>query len=182
MDVIVEPAGDGWQLRLPDGQVFPCAVGRCGVAAKRGEGDGITPVGRWPVRRVLYRPDRLDPPETALPIAPIDPADGWCDDPEHPANYNRPVTKPYAGSHEDLWRDDRLYDLIVVLGFNDDPPVAGAGSAIFLHVARDGFAPTAGCVALDAAALAHVVRALKPGSRVSVYATGTARSPDDTDS
>jgi L,D-peptidoglycan transpeptidase YkuD (ErfK/YbiS/YcfS/YnhG family) len=117
---------------------------------------------------VLYRPDRLYPPETALPVAPIDPADGWCDDPEDPANYNRPVTKPYAGSHEDLWRDERVYDLIVVLGFNDDPPVAGAGSAIFLHVARDGFAPTAGCVALAPEALHILVGQLRPESQVAV--------------
>ena len=168
MDLIVEPAPDGWQVRLPDGRAFPCAVGRGGVAAKRGEGDGITPVGHWPVRRVLYRPDRVNPPETALPTAPIDPADGWCDDPEDPENYNRPVTKPYSGSHEDLWRDDRLYDLIVVLGFNDDPPAPGGGSAIFLHVAHPDFEPTAGCVALAHEALHIVVQQLRPDSHVEV--------------
>jgi L,D-peptidoglycan transpeptidase YkuD (ErfK/YbiS/YcfS/YnhG family) len=168
MDLIVEPAPDGWQVRLPDGRTFPCAIGRGGVGAKRGEGDGITPVGRWPVRRVLYRPDRLAPPATALPVAAIAPDDGWCDDPQDPANYNRPVKKPYAGSHEDLWRDDRLYDLIVVLGFNDDPPVAGAGSAIFVHVARPDFAPTQGCVALSGAALHITLRTLMPQSHIEV--------------
>ena len=170
MDLIVEPGPEGWQLRLPDGTAYPCAVGRGGVAAKRGEGDGITPVGRWPVRRVLYRPDRLAPPETALPVAAIDPADGWCDDPNDPANYNRPVTRPYAGSHETMWRDDRLYDLIVVLGFNDDPPVAGGGSAIFLHISQEGFQPTAGCVALAPEALHIVVERLRPDSYVEVRA------------
>jgi L,D-peptidoglycan transpeptidase YkuD (ErfK/YbiS/YcfS/YnhG family) len=168
VDLIVEPSGDGWQARLPDGRCFPCAVGRAGVGAKRGEGDGITPAGRWPVRRVLYRPDRVRPPETALPIAAIDPADGWCDDPADPARYNRPVTLPYPGSHEALWRDDRLYDLVVVLGFNDDPPVPGRGSAIFLHRARDHFAPTEGCVAVRAKALHIIVGSLRPGSRLDV--------------
>ena len=182
MDLFVEPSPDGWQVRLPDGRTFPCAIGRGGAGAKRGEGDGITPVGRWPVRRVLYRPDRLDPPATALPVAAIAPDDGWCDDPQDPANYNRPVKKPYAGSHEDLWRDDRLYDLIVVLGFNDDPPVAGGGSAIFLHVARPGFEPTAGCVALAPEALALVVRALEPESRVNMHASTAPTSPRDRDS
>ena len=172
MDLIVEPGSAGWQVRLPDGTIQPCAIGRGGVGAKRGEGDGITPVGRWPVRRVLYRPDRLSPPDTALPVAAIDPADGWCDDPGDPAAYNRPVVKPYPGSHEDMWRDDRLYDLVVVLGFNDDPPVAGAGSAIFLHVARPDFAPTAGCVALAPDALHIVVRALGPDSVVEVRDPG----------
>ena len=167
-DLIVEPGPEGWQLRLPDGTAYPCAIGRGGIAEKRGEGDGITPVGRWPVRRVLYRPDRVTPPETALPVAAIDPADGWCDDPNDPANYNRPVTKPYAGSHEDMWRDDRLYDLIVVLGFNDDPPAAGAGSAIFLHVARPDFAPTQGCVALSEAALHITLRILTPQSHIEI--------------
>ena len=176
MDPIVEPARDRWQLRLPDGRVFACAVGRGGVAEKRGEGDGITPVGRWPVRRALYRPDRVSPPGTALPLAPIDPHDGWCDDPADPANYNRPVRKPYAGSHEDLWRADRLYDLIVVLGFNDAPPVPGAGSAIFLHVARDGFPPTAGCIALAPDALARVIGQLAPASHLIVETTGDRAS------
>lgn len=163
MDLIVEPHADGWQLRLPDGRCFPCAVGRGGVRAKRGEGDGVSPVGRWPVRRVLYRPDRVSPPETDLPVAAIDPADGWCDDPADPANYNRRITKPYAGSYESMWRDDQLYDIVVVLGFNDDPPVAGAGSAIFLHVARACLTPTEGCVALDREALDIVVRELSDG-------------------
>ncbi|MBK1671198.1 hypothetical protein CKO28_24655 [Rhodovibrio sodomensis] len=171
MDLIVEPGGDGWQLRLPDGTVVPCAVGRGGVGPKRGEGDGITPAGRWPVRRVLYRPDRIAPPETALPVAAIAPDDGWCDDPGDPANYNRPVTRPYPGRHETLWRDDRLYDLLVVLGFNDAPPVAGAGSAIFLHVAAPDFAPTQGCVAVAPAALHILVAQLRPDSHVAVWAS-----------
>lgn len=111
------------------------------------EGDGATPAGRFPLRRVLHRPDRLAaPPQSFLPTSPIGPQDGWCDDPADPF-YNRPVILPYGTSHERLWRDDRLYDVVVVIGHNDDPPASGLGSAVFIHVATENYAPTAGCVA-----------------------------------
>jgi L,D-peptidoglycan transpeptidase YkuD (ErfK/YbiS/YcfS/YnhG family) len=124
-----------------------CALGRSGIAASKREGDGATPVGRFPLRRVLYRADRLALPPIALPSAVIEPGDGWCDDPAS-SDYNRQVRLPITASHEHLWRLDELYDIVVVLGHNDDPPVAGAGSAIFLHVARPDYAPTQGCVAV----------------------------------
>jgi L,D-peptidoglycan transpeptidase YkuD (ErfK/YbiS/YcfS/YnhG family) len=106
-----------------------------------------TPAGRYPLRRVLYRADRLPTPTSALPVAALAPDDGWCDDPADAA-YNRPVKLPYGGRHERLWRDDGLYDVIVVIGHNDDPVVPGRGSAVFLHVAGPGYPPTDGCVAL----------------------------------
>ncbi len=124
-----------------------CALGRGGVRADKREGDGATPAGRFPLRRLLYRADRLDRPRTALPARPLDPLDAWCDDPADPA-YNRPVRQPYAARFEPLWRADALYDILVVLGYNDDPVVAGAGSAIFLHLAQPDYRPTEGCVAL----------------------------------
>lgn len=142
-DAIV--TGDG-VLRCA-GRAWRCALGRGGIRSDKREGDGATPVGRFALRRLLYRSDRLATPLTALPVATIGPQDGWCDDPAHPA-YNRPVTLPFAASHERLWRDDALYDVIVVLGHNDAPPVPGLGSAIFLHVARPDYGPTEGCVAL----------------------------------
>ena len=104
-------------------------------------------MGLWPIRLVLYRPDRLRCPETALPTLPIGPSDGWCDA-AGDRNYNRRVTLPYPASHEELFRADGLYDICVVLGYNDDPRRQGGGSAIFMHVAAEGFSPTAGCVAL----------------------------------
>jgi L,D-peptidoglycan transpeptidase YkuD (ErfK/YbiS/YcfS/YnhG family) len=100
------------------------------------------------MRQLLYRPDRGSVPHTALPVKPIAPDDGWCDAPGDRA-YNRPVHLPYPASAEQLWREDHLYDLVVVLGYNDDPVVPGQGSAIFLHLARPDFAPTEGCVALS---------------------------------
>ena len=133
------------------------------------EGDGATPIGCWPMRRVLFRPDRVPPPDTALPVAALKPEDGWCDDPADPL-YNRPVKLPYGARHERLWRDDEIYDVVVVLGHNDDPPRPQAGSAIFLHVARPDYAPTQGCVALAREHLLEVLRAAGPGSRVCVRA------------
>ncbi|MFM2043824.1 MAG: hypothetical protein RLY86_2400, partial [Pseudomonadota bacterium] len=135
MDLIVQTAPDGATFLTLEGTHLPCAIGRGGVRADKREGDGGTPVGAFPLRRVLYRPDRLAAPVTGLPVAPIAPDDGWCDDPAHP-DYNRPVKRPFPASHEEMWRDDGVYDVVVVLGHNDDPPVAGMGSAVFLHVTR----------------------------------------------
>ena len=161
-------------LRVQGGQVFlaghaamRCAIGRGGYANAKQEGDGATPVGLWPVREAFYRPDRIDRPATGLPARPIAPRDGWCDAPGDP-QYNRPVTLPYAASHEKMWRDDHLYDLVVVLGYNDDPPVPGKGSAIFMHVARPDYGPTEGCVALAMPDLLSVVDRLDSGSVIDI--------------
>ena len=124
-----------------------CAIGRGGIRAGKQEGDGATPVGVLPLRRVFYRADRVAAPACRLPVEPLSPADGWCDDPADAA-YNRRVTLPHPARHEHLWRDDGLYDLVGVLGWNDAPVVRGRGSAIFLHLARPDLAPTEGCVAL----------------------------------
>jgi L,D-peptidoglycan transpeptidase YkuD (ErfK/YbiS/YcfS/YnhG family) len=97
---------------------------------------------------VLYRADRGPPPRCAVPVEPLAPSDGWCDDPADKA-YNGPVSLPYAGRHEELWRADPLYDIVGVLGWNDAPVVRGRGSAIFLHLARTDYAPTEGCIALS---------------------------------
>ena len=160
---------DGTTYAAWQGRRRRCAVGRGGLGEKGGEGDGITPVGRWAMRRVLYRADRLDRPATALPCQAIARDDGWCDDPADPA-YNRPVRLPYPASHEKMMRDDHLYDVVVVLAHNDDPVVPGAGSAIFLHVARDDYGPTEGCVALALPDLLEVLKTATPESAVAVSA------------
>ncbi len=144
-----------------------CAIGRGGIGVKQGEGDGITPVGIFPIRRVLYRPDRVSPPQTNLPCATIAPDDGWCDAPGDAA-YNRPVKLSYAASHERMWREDALYDVVVILGFNDDPVIAGKGSAIFLHVARPDYGPTEGCVALALPDLLAALSAISPGDTIRI--------------
>ena len=132
-----------------DGQAIPCSIGRGGLiaAADKKEGDGATPIGRWPIRGVLLRPDRVPPPTgLQLPWRWIRPEDGWSDGIDDPA-YNHPVRHPHDFSAERLWRGDGLYDVIVVLGHNDAPVVPGAGSAIFWHCWRDA-AATEGCVAI----------------------------------
>jgi len=150
-----------------------CALGRAGVCPheEKREGDGRTPAGTWPVRRVLWRPDRLATPSSRLPTTAIEPDDGWCDAPLDPA-YNRPVRLPYPASAERMWRPDGLYDLVVVLGYNDDPVVPGAGSAIFMHVARADYAPTEGCIAVHKEDLMALVTCAAPGDTVQVTVQG----------
>lgn len=149
------------------GRVWTCVLGRSGIRVSKREGDGATPVGRWRVREVFYRADRRLPPMTCLPRRPIRKADGWCDD-VLDRNYNRPVKHPYPASAENLWREDHLYDVVVVLGYNDRPRVKGRGSAIFMHVAHPEKKPTAGCVALSPRDLGLVLRHLNRSSVVIV--------------
>lgn len=150
-----------------NGESFPCALGAAGISRNKREGDRATPAGQFPLRRVLYRPDRLAPPWTKLPTAPISPSDAWCDDPSDPL-YNQQVRQPYNASYEVLWRTDELYDLIVVLGHNDAPVVPGRGSAIFLHVAHRDYAPTQGCVALARAHLLTILEGCDPAARLCI--------------
>ncbi len=137
-------------------RLYKCALGITGVRLRKREGDGATPIGAWPMRHILYRRDRVARPASGLPVYPLSPDMGWCDDPDDRA-YNSAVTLPYPGRCETMWRDDGLYDVVAVLGHNDDPPVAGRGSAIFFHIARPDFAPTEGCVAVR---LADMIRIL----------------------
>lgn len=130
------------------GRIAHAALGAAGVVRHKEEGDSGTPTGLLPLRRVLFRADRMPaPPRAAVPRELLAPDDGWCDDPASP-DYNRMVRLPHPARHEALWRDDPLYDVVGVLGWNDAPPVRRLGSAIFLHVATRDLAPTVGCVAL----------------------------------
>ena len=149
--------------------VWPCALGSGGIVARKREGDGGTPLGRLRFREVLYRPDRVRRPRTGLPIRELRVSDGWCDTPGD-RNYNRPVRLPYPASAESMWRTDRLYDVVAVLGYNDRPRSMGRGSAIFMHVARPSFAPTEGCVALALDALLELLARCDRGSVVEIVA------------
>jgi L,D-peptidoglycan transpeptidase YkuD (ErfK/YbiS/YcfS/YnhG family) len=163
LELVVRAGGEAcWAARR-----LRCAVGRSGIVEDKREGDSASPVGLWPMRSVLFRRDRLGVVATALPARALEREDGWCDDPSDPC-YNRSVRLPYGARCEKLWRADRLYDIVVPLGYNDDPVVPGAGSAIFLHVARPDFAPTAGCIALALGDLLAVVAAAPPGALVRV--------------
>ena len=148
-----------------------CALGPAGVipAIEKREGDGASPAGVWPIREVIYRPDRGPPPATEIRVRCMAQDDGWCDDPADRA-YNRPVTLPYPASAEALWRDDGVYDIVVVLGHNDDPPIRGMGSAIFLHLCRPGYPPTEGCVAVTRADLEDLLQRAHPGDAIEIAA------------
>jgi L,D-peptidoglycan transpeptidase YkuD (ErfK/YbiS/YcfS/YnhG family) len=146
---------------------FACALGRSGCGARKSEGDGATPTGTFRLVDVLYRADRRRRPRTGLPVRPIRRDDGWCDD-KRDRNYNRAVQLPYPASTESLWRDDGVYDIVVVLDHNQRPRIRGEGSAIFIHVARPGYPPTEGCVALAARDLEVLLGRLGQGSTVVV--------------
>lgn len=146
---------------------MPCTIGRsgsCAAAAKR-EGDGCTPLGTWPIRGVLLRPGKADAVGVQLPWRWLREGDGWSDDPADPA-YNRPVHLPRAFSAENLLRADDAYDVIVVLGHNDAPPVPGLGSAIFFHLSEGR--PTAGCIAVERDDMLKLLPLLAPGDAVEI--------------
>ncbi len=146
------------------GETHPARFGKGGYcpAAEKREGDGKTPLGTWPIRAALLRPDRLPTPTTRLPWRWLRPWDGWSDSPHDPA-YNRPITTPHPHSHEQLWRTDHAYDIILILAQNDSPPTPGLGSAIFCHLTQPDTRPTEGCVALAGEVLARWLNMLAPG-------------------
>jgi L,D-peptidoglycan transpeptidase YkuD (ErfK/YbiS/YcfS/YnhG family) len=150
-------------------EVFRCTLGRAGVvfARDKKEGDGKTPLGAYPLRQVLYRADRVPKPETGLKTEILTPDTGWCEDPSH-VDYNKKITLPHAAVHDRMTRDDNLYDYTVVIGYNDAPAVAGRGSAIFLHLARPDFGPTAGCVGLRAEDMKVVLKLLDSSSTITI--------------
>jgi len=139
------------------GKEYQCAIGKNGVAENKTEGDGKTPIGCFEIRKVLFRKDRIEKPQTNLPIEEIQENDAWCDD-VNDKNYNQQIKLPYNASHEKLWRDDEVYDIVVVLGFNDNPVISGKGSAIFIHIARQGYPPTAGCIAFKKEDLLEILK------------------------
>ena len=154
------------RLSWPGGAA-PAACGRGGVRPDKREGDGASPEGRFALLPGFYRADRIALPPSRLGMTALRPNDGWVYDPADP-RYNRLVSLPYPAHHEEMWRADGLYDLVVVIGYNTDPPVPGSGSAIFLHVARPDFAATEGCIAVAREILARLLGLLGPGSTIAI--------------
>ena len=155
----------GWLIAGP--LALPVALGRGGIKANKREGDGATPRGSFRLKRLWWRAGRHPRPATMLPVRHILPDDGWCEDPSD-RRYNRRIKVPPKSKADRLTRQDNLYDFIVELDHNTRPRVAGRGSAVFIHVARPGFAPTAGCVALDMNALRRLLTRLGPRTRIVV--------------
>ncbi|SFK55742.1 L,D-transpeptidase family protein [Methylocapsa palsarum] len=141
--------------------VIRCALGAAGVTHAKREGDHASPAGHWRLVGGYFRADRIKRGRTPLAMRPVSPHMGWCDDPGSPA-YNKMVLSPFRASHEKLWRDDPLYDVVIVLDYNIHPRRKGRGSAIFLHCARPDAAPTEGCVAISADDLRRLLPRLSP--------------------
>jgi L,D-peptidoglycan transpeptidase YkuD (ErfK/YbiS/YcfS/YnhG family) len=170
VDTIRVRAKPGFRTRgwlLAGARAIPVAIGRGGIKANKREGDGGTPRGVFRLRRLWWRHDRLIRPNTLLPVRAIRGDDGWCEDPRD-RHYNQPIRLGTDHPGDRLKRADRLYDLIIELDHNTRPRIAGRGSAVFIHIARPGFAPTAGCVALTAPALQRLVPCLRRGTRVVI--------------
>jgi L,D-peptidoglycan transpeptidase YkuD (ErfK/YbiS/YcfS/YnhG family) len=141
------------------------ALGRGGIRANKFEGDGATPRGRFRLLRLWWRADRMPRPQTRLPVRAIRADDGWCEDPRD-RRYNRPIRLADGAPGDRLKRDDHLYDLVIEIDHNTRPRVAKRGSAVFIHVARPGYSPTAGCVAMKVDDLKRLLAWLQP--RVSI--------------
>src|SRR4051812_7037513 len=155
----------GWLLAGP--LALPVALGRGGIRANKREGDGGTPRGTFRLRRLWWRADRITRPMTHLPVRRIRGEDGWCEDPRD-RHYNQPIRLRPDHPGDRLKRADRLYDLIIELDHNTRPRIAGRGSAVFVHVARPGLAPTAGCVALKADSLQRLIARIGPRTRIVI--------------
>lgn len=162
MNLILDKGKLSW-----NNKEFPCSWGKGGIKDDKREGDGATPVGTFPFRYGFYRADRIQKPETCLPLRAITQDDGWCDD-VYDHRYNQYLPFPFGGSHEKLWREDNVYDLILVIGHNDAPVVRGKGSAIFVHLRRPEGTPTEGCVALELPDLLQVLKECTPQSALVV--------------
>jgi L,D-peptidoglycan transpeptidase YkuD (ErfK/YbiS/YcfS/YnhG family) len=156
-----------WTDYLGTNHTVPCALGHGGIAIKQSEGDGITPVGNFSLLSVMYRNDRQDLPETKLSVSTINKNNGWCNSSASP-DYNKPITLPYNGSHEKLYRDDDLYDIVIDIDYNRTEPVAGKGSAIFMHVAQASYHPTKGCIALALNDLLELLKSCDENTRLII--------------
>ena len=145
-----------------------CAVGKRGIGIKKKEGDFITPVGKYKIKFIFYRKDRVKKLQTILKKLPIDDKMGWCDDPKS-KKYNKPIKYPFNFSSEKLFRKDNIYDIILVLNFNMNPIKKNKGSAIFIHVAKKNYKSTEGCVAIKKVELLKLVKILKKNTLINIF-------------
>jgi L,D-peptidoglycan transpeptidase YkuD (ErfK/YbiS/YcfS/YnhG family) len=146
---------------------IPVALGRGGIRANKREGDGGTPRGSFRPRQLWWRADRHSRPETFLPVRTIRSTDAWCEDPGD-RHYNQPIRLGREQGGDRLRRTDHLYDFIIEIDHNTRPRVAGRGSAVFLHLARDNFGPTAGCVSMTRSAMLQLLRRMGPRTRIII--------------
>lgn len=152
---------------MAGGWTIPVALGRGGIMANKREGDGGTPRGVFHPRRLWWRADRYVRPRTRLPVRAIRPDDAWCEDPAD-RHYNQAVRRAAGEPGDRLRREDHLYDFIVEIDHNTRPRIAGRGSAVFLHLARTNFSPTAGCVSMTHSSLLRLLRRMGPRTRIVI--------------
>ena len=150
-------------------KTYKCTIGNAGFTNDKQEGDNKTPLGEFQLIELWYRADKLDKPTTNLPTRKIEQDDGWCDD-VNDDNYNKHIKLPYPANHEKLWRDDDIYDLIIVISHNREPIIKGTGSAIFIHLALPEYQGTEGCIALDRGDMLEILTKLEKGSSIKITA------------
>jgi L,D-peptidoglycan transpeptidase YkuD (ErfK/YbiS/YcfS/YnhG family) len=155
----------GWLIAA--GRPIPVALGRGGIVANKREGDGGTPKGTFRPRQLWWRADRHPRPNTFLPVRAIGPEDAWCEDPRS-RHYNQPIRLKRDRGGDRLKRDDHLYDFIIEIDHNSTPRIKGRGSAVFLHLARENFSPTAGCVSMTKSAMLRLLRRLGPDTKIVI--------------
>ena len=146
---------------------FRCALGKAGIKRKRKEGDNITPKGIFKIIKIYYRPDKIKDIETPIKKIKIKKNMGWCDDPKS-IHYNKQIELPSKFSHEKLYRNDNLYDLILVLNYNTNPVVKNKGSAIFLHITNDSYKKTKGCIALKKDDLIQLISKISEDTKIKI--------------
>jgi L,D-peptidoglycan transpeptidase YkuD (ErfK/YbiS/YcfS/YnhG family) len=155
----------GWLTAGP--HTIPVALGRGGIFANKREGDGATPKGTFRPRQLWWRADRSPRPQTFLPVRAIRPEDAWCEDPTS-RHYNRSLTLDRHNNGDRLKREDHLYDFIIEIDHNTQPTIAGRGSAVFLHLARADFSPTAGCISMKKSAMLQLLRLIGPHTKIII--------------
>ena len=144
-----------------------CAIGKRGIGIKRKEGDLITPKGKYKIKYILYRKDRIRKIQSKIKRIAITKSMGWCDDPRS-RDYNKLIKLPTNYKYEKLYRKENVYDLILVLNFNMRPIVKKKGSAIFIHIARKNYKKTEGCVAINKISLLKIIKKLKNNTKVLI--------------
>ena len=150
-----------------ENEKFRCSIGLGGLTEKKIEGDHCTPTGNFKFTKIYYRADKLGKIDFSISSAQISPVDGWCDDPKN-KHYNKLIKFPFSGSAEKLYREDDLYDIICVINYNTEPIIPGKGSAIFLHVCKDDFAFTEGCVAVERDVLLKLSKLITSKSNIII--------------
>jgi L,D-peptidoglycan transpeptidase YkuD (ErfK/YbiS/YcfS/YnhG family) len=146
---------------------FRCGIGKAGIGIKKTEGDNITPRGTYKIVKIYYRKDRIKNIVSKFTLFEIKKNMGWCDDPKS-KNYNKLISLPCNFSHEKLYRKDNLYDLILVLNYNFKPIVKNKGSAIFIHIQKNNFKKTKGCISLKKKDLLKITSLINKNTKVKI--------------